>query len=499
MDPRQPVLVASGQVTNKPKSPQKLTTPLDLMERACLEAFDDAGSSKIPEAIDTVYVVNIISWTYADPPGRLAERLRIAPSRTGYSSIGGNSPQWLLNRACREIASGEADCVLIAGAEAFASGAAARNFGVKLERGDRSKLPKTIGDDRPGLSPEEMACQLVTPAQIYPILENAYRNSLGRSLEQHQEALGSLMESFNIVARDNPYAWFPEARSASEIAKPSLENRMIALPYTKYMNAVIKVDQGAALVLCSAEKARSLGISSDRWVFPVSGADCSDVWYFSRRPDLHRSPAIAAAGKAVLESSGLSIHDIALVDLYSCFPVAVEIAATELGLPLDGSISLTLTGGLPYFGGPGNNYSTHAIAHMLHRLRASPNRTLGLVTALGWFVTKHSVGLYSTEPPTGGYRYCDMSAEQARIDAGELGWLGDNGARVRVVGYTVLYDRASNPERAPAVVETIDGPRLRAIAEVPLEAIEDPFTTDLCGLVGTIDLHARPRPVLRLG
>lgn len=495
MDSYLPVLVGVGQVTNRPRSPSRLRTPMDLMEEAVEEAVRDAGADRLASEIDTVYVVNIISWTYSDPARTLAERIGSRPRRVGYTAIGGNSPQWLVNRACKEIASGEAAVVLIAGGEAFASGAAARNFGTKLERGDRSKQPEMIGETRSGLSNEEMSAQLVTPAQIYPIFENAYRRSLGRTIAEHQAALGALMESLNVVARSNPLAWFSEPRSAEEIANPSLENRMIAFPYTKYMNAVMKVDQAAALILCSAEKAQALGIPRDRWVFPVAGADVNDVWYFSRRPELDRSPAIAQAAKAVFEASGFGPQELDVVDLYSCFPVAVEVAAREIGLPADGSVGLTVTGGLPYFGGPGNNYSSHAIAEVAKRLRELDHGR-GMVTALGWYITKHSVGTYSSRPPATGYKACDTSQAQKEIDCTELGWLEDDGALVRVVSYTVLYDRASNPERAPAIVEPVDGRPLRAIADVPLDFVGDPFSHDICGAEGVLRLGAKPRPVL---
>jgi acetyl-CoA C-acetyltransferase len=494
MDPRQPVIVGAGQVTNRPKTPNKLVTPVELMEEVSTAAIHDTTTSDIVRYIDTVYVVNIISWTYADPAGELARRLGAEPKTTGYTSIGGNSPQWLVNKACRDIVAGDSDVVLIAGAEAFASGAQARNFGVKLDRGDRSKQPETIGDSRTGLSPEEMAMQLITPGQIYPIIENAFRAAHGRSIDEHQEELGRLFESFNQVARSNPLAWFPEPRSAAEIATPSLENRPTGLPYTKYMNAVMKVDQAAALVVTSAERAERAGIPKDRWVFPVAGADLNDVWFFSRRPDLSRSPAIAACGKAVFEASDTGPDDFPFVDLYSCFPVAVEIACQELGLSWGPERPLTLTGGLPYFGGPGNNYTSHAIAHAVTKLRQT-EAAMALCTGLGWFVTKHSIGLYSSEPPRKVFCYPELGDEQMRIDSTEMDLLeGNDSADGRVVAYTVLFDRASKPERIPAVTETIEARPKRCLAEIPLEYLDDPWTQDFCGTIGIIDPGARPRP-----
>jgi acetyl-CoA C-acetyltransferase len=174
---------------------------------------------------------------------------------------------------------------------------------------------------------------------------------------------------------------------------------MVSFPYTKLMNANLQVDQAAGFIVCSHDAAIAAGVPEDRMVFPHSGADAFDHWYVSNRWDLHSSPAIVAAGRAALELAGVGIDDIALVDLYSCFPAAVQIGAAALGLPLFGDRPLTVTGGLTFAGGPGNNYVTHSIATMVERLRQGDAATVGLVTALGWYITKHSVGVYGTSPP----------------------------------------------------------------------------------------------------
>src|SRR5205807_1630523 len=223
------------------------------------------------------------------------------------------------------------------------------------------------------------------------------------SIDDHQARVGLLWSRFSEVAAANPHAWSREARTPDDIATVTAENRMIGFPYTKAMNANLDTDQAAALIVCSVEAARAAGVPEDRWVFPWAGADVHDHWWVSERADLHSSPAIRAAGRAVFGLAGIGIDDVAHVDLYSCFPSAVQIAAAELGLGLEEpDRPLTVTGGLTFAGGPGNNYATHSIATMVQRLRSSPG-SHGLVTALGWFVTKHAMGVYSTTPPD-GYR-----------------------------------------------------------------------------------------------
>jgi acetyl-CoA C-acetyltransferase len=202
--------------------------------------------------------------------------------------------------------------------------------------------------------------------------------------------------------------------------------------------------------------ARDAGVPEDRWVFPLSGADAHDHWFLSHRADLRSSPAIGRAGKSALALAGAGIDDVAHIDLYSCFPCAVQIAAHELGLPLEDPRRLTVTGGLGFAGGPGNNYVSHSIATMAQRLRADPG-ALGLVTGLGWYVTKHAVGVWSTAPPPSGFRRGDPQPE---VDAlpqrtPAAGYEGE----ADIETYTVVHDRDGQPEFAVLALLTPDGHR----------------------------------------
>ena len=205
------------------------------------------------------------------------------------------------------------------------------------------------------------------------------------------------------MAATNPHAWIRTPRPAADIVTPGPDNRMVSFPYPKLCTANMQVDQGAGYIVCSVEAARAAGVPEERWVFPLAGADANDHWFISQRAELHRSPAIRLAGAAALGLAGLGIDDVASIDLYSCFPVVVQMAAAELGLPVDDPARpLTLTGGLTFGGGPGNNYTSHGIARAVGALRAEPGAA-ALVTGLGWYATKHSIGIYASRPPpTGG-------------------------------------------------------------------------------------------------
>lgn len=456
MDPNAPVICGAGQVTHRG---DEILEPMDLMADAARRALDDAGG-RIGPRIGLIDAVNFVSFSYANPPKTLADRLGLDYVRGEYTSVGGNTPQWLVARACDAIASGEVDAVLIAGGEALASTLRARKQGVKLDRGDRDADPAcpTIGDERPGAGPVEMAANLVPPAHLYPLFESALAARAGRSPDEQRRWLGGLMSRFTEVAASHPeHAWFPVARSPEELSAPTDDNRLVGEPYTKLMNAMIRVDQGAAVVLASAEAAEAAGVPRDRWVFPWAGAECDDVFYPVERPELGRSPAVEAAGRAVLEAAGIDVDDVSSFDLYSCFPCAVQMGAQAIGLDPDDPRGLTVTGGLPYFGGPGSNYVTHAIAETVQRCRRDPE-AIGLCTGIGWYMTKHAVGLYSGRPPAGGWRHPDTSADAERIAASAVEAVGAEAEGTgEVVAMTVIHDRDRGPISAPAVVRLAGG------------------------------------------
>jgi acetyl-CoA C-acetyltransferase len=253
---------------------------------------------------------------------------------------------------------------------------------------------------------------------------------------------------------------------------------MIAFPYRKRMNANDRVDMGAALVLCSLERARAAGVPEEKMVFPLSAADAHDHWFLTHRQDLHSSPAIALAGRAALEAAGVGIDSVDHLDLYSCFPCAVQMSATALGVDLeDRSRPPTVTGGLAFAGGPGNNYVTHSLATMAGRLRHRPG-SIGLVTGLGWYATKHAVGLWGTTPPAGGFRHVEPQDE---VDAlPQRAPAADVEGEATVETYTVVHDREGRPTLG--ILAVLDGEGRRGWANVThAEALAELEVEEGCG------------------
>lgn len=459
LDPRTPILVGTGQVDERGGGVE----PVDLMARAAREAAADAGSARLLELVDSVRVVGLLSWRYRDPGALVGERIGATVRHTGYSGNGGSTPQVLVNGAAEDIAAGRADVVLIGGAESWRTRMKLRaqkqrpEWSVQDESVPAAEIMVT---DVPMADESERRIGLDRPSYVYPLFEQALRVSAGRSLEEHREFIGGLWSRFSKIAATNPNAWVQREYTAAEIATPSPENRMISTPYTKLLNSNNMVDQGAVLLMCSVETAARLGIPRENWVFPQSGTESHDTYAIAERGALDGSPAIRIAGARALELAGIGLDDVAYVDVYSCFPSAVQVAANELGLALDDpGRPLTVTGGLTFGGGPWNNYVSHSIATMAKRVRESPG-SYGLVTANSGYLTKHAMGVYRTEPPAGGFRRLDVQAEVAGqpTTAALMSYAGTASAE----SWTVVYGRDGSPERGFLAARTAAGERTLA-------------------------------------
>ncbi len=454
--PRTPVIVGYGQVNQHDEDPA--VEPIDLMAAAARSAADP----RVLEAVDSIRVVNILSWRYRDPGRLLAQRVRARDASTRYTGVGGNVPQTLVNQACLDIQAGRAELVVIAGAETFRTRTRMRNRGVKPDwTSEDESVPFADGanEGEPLVGPAETRIGLIRAPYFYAMFEQALRIDAGESSEAHRSRIGELWSQFSAVAADNPHAWSRKALSAEDIWQPSADNRMISWPYTKLMNSNNMVDQGAVIILASAQKATALQIPTERWVFPYAGTDAHDTYAIGERQQLHRSPAIRIAGRRVLELAGVGLDDIDHVDLYSCFPSAVQVAAAELGLAGDPR-QLTVTGGLTFAGGPWNNYVTHSIATMAQRLVANPGAR-GLISANGGWLTKHSFGVYGTTPPEHEFRWEDV---QADVDAeptrkSKVEWSGVG----TVEAWTAPFDRDGSAEKAYVAVRTADDARTLAV------------------------------------
>jgi acetyl-CoA C-acetyltransferase len=463
MDGNTPILVGDAQLVQRDVDPVEALDPLAMLERVSREAAELAGGgAQLLADADTVAVIDIAAWGTKNVPGLLAEKIHASPAHELVTGIGGETPLVLVNELANRIAAGESRIAVVAGCNNIKTIRNAAKAGIELnwQAGGRGE-PVMIGSRRLGSSEIENGYGLVAPTPVYPIFENALRAHRGLDLETHRVRLGALMSRFTEVAAKNPYAWFPTVRSAEELTTATSSNRMIAFPYTKYLNAVLDTDQAAGVVMMSVDAARAHGIQEDRWIYWWGGAHAEErAWYASERPNFAESAALRAAAQGALVNAGVGIGDVDAIDFYSCFPVAVEMACEMLGLDEADPRGLTLTGGLPYGGGPGNNYTLHSLATALDRLRDGSHRR-AFVTGNGWYLTKHSAVVLSSEPKSGDFvpaAEVDVSGEADPVALREAA----DGAAV-VETYTVLYGRDGAPERG-IVIGRLDDDGTRFIA-----------------------------------
>ena len=463
LDPRTPVIVGVGQRIRKIDDPLQAPPPVPFITEAVRAAADDAGITSL-DAVDSVRTVSFLSWRYRDPARFIAAELGISPAETVLTTQGGNTPQSLLNATALDIQSGRNSMVILCGGETSRTRKRARAAGVDLPWPvvpEDVAPTRVMGEELVMNHEVEISRKIFAPVQIYPMFETAIRASLGRTPDEHQRVISELWSRFSHVAAGNPYAAIRTARTPEEIRTVGPRNRMIGLPYPKLMNSNNDVDQSAAVIMCSVETAERLGVSRDRWVFPLAGTDCHEHKYVSERLAFHDTPAIRLGGRLVLDLAGIGIDDVDVIDLYSCFPSAVQLGAASLGLSLDRQ--LTRTGGLPFAGGPWNNYVMHAIATVVSELRERPGEP-GLVWANGGYATKHAFGVYSTTPPADGFRH---AYPQDQIDALPRRSFVDVGASegpATIEAYTVMHDRDGNPEQAIAAVLNAEGVRAWGIS-----------------------------------
>ncbi len=452
---RSPVIVGVGQHAHHAEGLDDALDPVDLMAEAVRAAAADAGLASIPSP-DSLRLIQTFSWRYGNPCAVLARRLGIEARHQAYGPVGGNTPQTILNLTAVAIQRGELEIAIVAGGEAWRTRMRARRAGVELDWERDPTTPDTVGSELEMNMPAETDVGIVMPVQVYPMFETALRAAAARSPSEHLGHIAGLWSAMSAVAAGNPHAWKRESFTIEQLATPSDDNRMIGLPYPKRLNSNNDVDMAAAAIVCSAGTASRLGVPSDKWIHLHSGTEAHEHAYVSHRHEFTRTPAIEVAGRRALELAGATIDDIALVDLYSCFPSATQLGAASLGIGLDRQ--LTLTGGMAFAGGPWNSYVMHAIASMVHALRERSGER-GLVWGNGGYVTKHSFGVYGTEPPSAGFRFDNPQDEVDALPKRVLATGQDAVGRAVVEGYTVMHDREQRPELAIAACRLADGRR----------------------------------------
>lgn len=452
---RVPVIVAIGEYLDKPRNPAEGREPVELLQEAVLAADRDGGGGWLRQ-IDTIRVVDLFCWAYRNLPELLALRLRIRGAEHIQGPIGGETPVRMMLDAALDIVRGQSEVSLLCGAEAV------RTMGALLSQGRKpawsdphpSKGPLNAEDHVSRLAADY---GLSSPVAIYPLYENACRAHWQQSFAESQAESGLIFAKNSEAAARNPYSWSGRSMSAEEVVTPSKDNRPLYWPYQKYMVANVAVNQAAAVIVTTRERALAMGVPEDQLVYIWSGAGAHEPYDFLQRAHYQHSPALELVLQRTLALNGLAARDLDLFELYSCFPIVPKLARRVLGLAADAQTSVC--GGLTMFGGPGNNYMTHAITAMVRALRAGEGR-LGLLHGNGEFVTKHHAAVLARRPPTQPLRNEDLQAELEAQQAPAPALLEDYSGPARIETYTVSFTPGGKPDRGIVLARTPDGQRV---------------------------------------
>jgi len=488
-----PVLVGAAQETFRDLDPSR--NLVDAFESVLEQALDTACKKELVNLVDSIYVVPSLAAYMPElnelmprnPGIQLGSRFGIKNFSTFSADMGGSLPQEFINRAADRLAAGESEAAIIIGGELLATLRKALREGTALTNwspGDE-EFPTALDVRRDPSYDTERTHGVYAPINAYPVVETALRHRNGFNLEQHQQVMGGIVSRFSEVAAKNPFAWRQSFLTPSEVLDTEGGNRMITYPYTRAMNSILSVDMAAAVLMTTVGHARKMGISDQEMVFLRGGAEVNDTWYFSERNNFYSSPAIRLAAEHSFSMSEISIDEIEYFDIYSCFPSAVQVAADELGLDVNDPRGLTLTGGLTQFGGPGNNYSLHPIATFFDKVS---NGTSGhaLITANGGFLTKHAVGIYSTEPPTKRWSRAHIPDLQALIDSQPHPELDFEPSGSGIVEGMALRFRDGHPSRGIILGRLDSGRRFLALTSDEKTILDSLIGVDVVGLKGEV-------------
>jgi acetyl-CoA C-acetyltransferase len=480
VDPRTPVLVGAGVAHQRSDDPAEAVEAVELMLAALQRAGDDAEAPGLLARATAIFVPRG-TWRYADPGRIVAERIG-AQARSVVAELGvlQSTP---FTRACRAIAAGELDVALVVGGEAKFRDLRARITGTTVAdtvQGDDAAPDERIVPVDEIIPAPERAAGFMSAPLMYSALESALRRELGETVPQNARATAELWAAFSRTAAANPDAWRRDAVTPEFLEHPSAKNPMLAAPYTKWHCSQWNVDQAAAFVLCSTEAADRAGVPHDRRVYPLAFAESNHMLAVSNRAQLHRAPAVRIGADRVAEATGIDVTVSDVVDLYSCFPVAVRIQARELGLPIDDPEGrpLSVGGGMTFGGGPLNNATFQALGRMVPMLRDAPGTT-GLLTFISGIITKHGISVWSTTPPEhDGFVGIDTTdAVAAGTDALEV--IGDHRGVATIDAYTVAHE-GGEARYATIVATTPDRTRIVARNDDP-DLAADMTSAEWCG------------------
>jgi acetyl-CoA C-acetyltransferase len=460
---RIPVIVGVGEIVDRPKDIADGLEPLTLLEHALTRAEADSGAKLLGD-IQSLDVVNFLSWRYRDPEKQLAQRLGITPSHLYYGPVGGESPIRYLHEAAQRIARGECSVAAVCGAEAQSTATKAQRAGVELPW---TPFAHDVEEPKRGAAfqkPMAVTLGVFRPITVYPLYESATSAHWGQTPREALKESGELWATYARIAADNPNSWLKKRFTGDQITTPTPDNRLIAWPYTKLMVANPTVNMGGALILTSLAKARAAGVPEEKLIYPLGGASAEEPRDYLIRDQFVESHSQTAVLKTVMNLAGGDGRAFDAIELYSCFPCVPKMARRTLGLGAD--VQPTVTGGLTFFGAPLNTYMTHAACAMVRRLRSGGK--LGLLYGQGGFVTKHHGLVLSRAAPTDALKQdISVQAEADRNSRNVPDFTTEAHGKGKVEAFTVIYRGNGEVEHGVTMLRTEDG--RRTLGRIPAD------------------------------
>ncbi len=454
-----PILVGAAAIQQKTTDLGESREALALMIDAAQQALADSGSSELGKHVQLVSIPKGM-WDYSNPSALVAKAIGAEHCTSELANFG-ILQQTNIGKACLQIEAGEIQAAIVAGGEAKFRALQAQIQGIEV-----TSTPQTDSEPDRFLQPQaelwseiEANAGLGMPVGYYALLESAICAERGNDMDSHRDAIADMYARFSEIAAENPDGWLDSPIDAKTIRDAGPKNKMLAHPYAKYHNSQWNVDQACALVLCSAGLARKLGIPEENWVLPLASVESNQMVNVSQRPNLAQSAAASIGGAKALELGSTSIDALDFIELYSCFPAAVNLYINALDLTPNRD--LTVTGAMPFAGGPLNNYFLQSTVKLVQLVRSKPG-SKGLATCVSGMFTKQGYGVWQSASDDAlandpGFGFADVTEEVAAAEV-PLPLKAPEAGDVDIVAATVLYE-GTEPGRAIIVGEYADGTR----------------------------------------
>lgn len=476
-----PLLAGCAAIQQRETDIGKSREAVSLMIDAVKAAAIDCGNESILQHVQAIYVPRG-TWLYSDPARLIADAIGAPRARTVLADFG-ILQQTLIGDACERIANSEINCAIIVGGEAKF-----RQLQASIQQ---VAAPETVQDSQPDefMLPEADLCLdaetqagLMMPVGFYAIIESALRFARGETVDANRDRIAQRYQRFSEIAAGNPQAWKHGVLPAEQIRDVVGKNRMLAFPYTRAHNSDWNVDQAAALILCSEKLADQLGVTQEKRVYPLASSESNHMLCLSQREHLHRAPGADLALQAALAHTDLERNSFDYLDLYSCFPAAVQVYADALGV--DDACDVTVTGGMASAGGPLNNYVFQATCRMVELLREKSSAAHGLVSSVSGMITKQAYGLWGAQKPQQPFAFIDVS-DVVGAASKVVPVLEDYCGTATIAGYTVLYS-GDQPARAIVIADTPAGERVVVYSEEQ-STVGRMLGDEMCGCAITVE------------